>query len=299
MHMEIGDNRVSTVMGYFRSELAGIYSPEEINLFIFYSFEAFLGYKSKADMVLRAAETVSESELLKLNFAVRDLKKQKPIQYILGRTEFYSLPFLVNESVLIPRPETEELVDLIIRQTRNETIRILDIGTGSGCIPVALKKNMPQADVVSLDISIAAIAVANENALLNDVAVKFILWDILNDSFTWQEGVFELIVSNPPYIKISEGSKMEANVLEYEPHLALFVGDDDALIFYRKIIDFAKKYLCPGGKIYFEINEVLGKDVVHLLEASGYSRVEMYKDINGRDRMVSAVQALRPVLYEI
>jgi len=288
--MKIGDNRVSTVIDFFRSEINGLYEPEEISLFIYFCFEAFLGYKNKADLVLRRAETISESELLKFNFAIKDLKKYKPIQYILGKTEFYALPFRINDHVLIPRPETEELVDLIIRQNSGRKIRILDIGTGSGCIPIALKRNLPESEVFSLDISIAAIALANENAVLNNVPVTFVLWDILNESFTWQEGKFDLIVSNPPYIRNSERAGMEANVLQYEPHLALFVDDDDALLFYRKIIAFAKDNLGAGGKLYFEINEAFGSEVVSLLKENGYSEMELLKDINGRERMVSALK---------
>ncbi len=290
MYMKIGDNRVSTVKAFFRAELTDLYTTEEVNLFLFFCFESFLGYKNKMDLVLRADENLTESELLKFNSAVKDLKKHKPIQYILGRTEFYALPFQVNEHVLIPRPETEELVDLIIRQDSGGKMRLLDIGTGSGCIPIALKKNLPQAEVLSLDISIAAIDLANENAAINNVSVTFVLWDILDDSFIWKDGVFDLIVSNPPYVRLSESAGMDANVLHYEPHLALFVEDEDALLFYRNIIRFSKKHLNTGGKLYFEINEVFGAEVVSLLKAAGYSDVILNKDINGRDRIVSAIK---------
>lgn len=287
----MGDNRVGTVISFFRSELNGLYESEEISLFIYYCFEAFLGFKSKAELVLRTAETMTESELLKFNFAISDLKKHMPIQYILGTTEFYGLPFKVNEAVLIPRPETEELVDLIIRQNQGQALRILDIGTGSGCIPVSLKKNLTLAELTSLDISISAIALANENAEMNGVQVKFILWDILDDSHVWQGGTFDLVVSNPPYIRYSERHAMEANVIQYEPHLALFVQDSEALKFYRQIIHFSRLNLRPGGKLYFEINEAFGREVVALLHAASYTEVVLHTDINGRDRMVSALKA--------
>jgi release factor glutamine methyltransferase len=217
------------------------------------------------------------------------LKKEKPIQYILGETEFYGLPFLVNENTLIPRPETEELVEWILESTKyeeqNTKLNVLDIGTGSGCIAISLAKNLPSAQVSAIDVSEKALATAHKNAKINKVDVNFILKNILETESLDEK--YDVIVSNPPYVRNLEKEEIKPNVLEYEPHLALFVEDNDALLFYRKIAALAKKNLSENGKLYFEINQYLGKETVRLLEGMDFKNVILKKDVYGNDRMIS------------
>jgi len=271
----------------FLQELSSWYDEKEIESFFYLVLENF-HQKKRIDLALNPELTMDAKQLLHWESIVEELKKQKPIQYILGETEFYGLRFLVNENVLIPRPETEELVDLIIanhlkiQQTNN--LKILDIGTGSGCIPISLKKNLPNAEVFALDVSEKALATAQQNAALNEVEVLFILKDILQTNDLEQQ--FDIIVSNPPYVRNLEKVEINPNVLEYEPHLALFVEDNDALLFYRKIAQLAKKNLMPDGKLYFEINQYLGKETVQLLEDLDFKNIELKKDIYGNDRMI-------------
>ena len=296
--MKIPSNRVSSVIKYYREQLSGIYDKEEIENFILYSFEAFMGF-NRTDLVMRANETMSESMLLKFNFAVKDLKKRKPIQYILGYTIFYGLKIKVDERVLIPRQETEELVSLVIKDqeariktqesvpgSQDNGIRILDIGTGSGCIPIALKKNLPSAQVDALDVSQGALELAKENAIANDAAVRFIHTDILDPAAAGKVGKYNVIVSNPPYVLHSEKETMHANVLENEPHLALFVNDEDPLLFYRVIMSLAKTNLDPAGELYFEINEQQGDALLKLAGEMGFSKVQLVKDINSKNRIL-------------
>lgn len=213
----------------------------------------------------------------------------KPIQYILEEAWFYRLRFKVNANVLIPRDETEELVDLIIRTEQGKGLqkkRLLDIGTGSGCIAIALKKNLPLFDVSALDVSAAALAVAQENAESNAADVNFIQADIL----TYQSAErYDIIVSNPPYVKNDERPDMHQNVLAYEPHTALFVSDEDPLIFYRAIAEFALNNLVKGGRLYFEINEYLGREMVALMEEKGFSDIQLIHDLQQKPRMLSCV----------
>jgi release factor glutamine methyltransferase len=286
--MRIPSNKVSDVVVFFRSELGGLYEKEELELFIWFCFQEYLGFRNKTELVTRSSETMSESELLRFNFAVKDLKKHKPIQYILGKTEFYGLPFVVNEHVLIPRPETEELVDLIIRENTGTGIRILDIGTGSGCIPISLKKNLPLAELHALDISLRALEMAERNARLNQVDVHFMFRDILQGDPLWEGGRFDVLVSNPPYIRPSEKKEMQANVLDYEPGLALFAEKNDPLQFYKAILIFARQALSPSGKLYVEINQAFGKELVDLYRKSGYSEIRLIRDMNGKDRILAA-----------
>ena len=230
---------------------------------------------------------------------VTELKKEIPIQYLLGNTEFYGLPFIVNENVLIPRPETEELVDWIITEEKKierfkdrkaqglQDLKILDIGTGSGCIAISLAKNIPNAQVFAIDVSTEALKVAKLNAEQNQVEVTFLEKDILQTEILLEQ--FDIIVSNPPYVRNLEKQEIKANVLENEPHLALFVDDFDALIFYRKIALLATKNFNSGGQLFFEINQYLGKEMVDLLNELGFEDVELRKDIYGNDRMTRAV----------
>lgn len=274
----------------FLQELSSVYDEKEIESFFYLVFENF-HHKKRIDLALNPEMEMDALQLLRWESVLAELKKQKPIQYILGETEFYGLPFLVNENVLIPRPETEELVELILadegKGKREEgKIRILDIGTGSGCIPIALKKNLPNAEIYAIDVSEKALATAQTNATLNKVEVHFMLKNILETDDLEQS--FDIIVSNPPYVRNLEKEEIKPNVLAFEPHLALFVEDDDALLFYRKITELALKNLTPNGKLYFEINQYLGKETVDLVESFGFRKVQLIKDIYGNDRIISA-----------
>ena len=302
--MRIASNKIKDVVRFFREELNGVYEKEEIETFIIFCFEEFLNLK-KVEIILRDNETMSESDLLKFNFAIKDLKQHKPIQYILGKADFYGLKLKVNEHVLIPRPETEELVHFIIKENQESSqlssqilhlkskishlisqISILDIGTGSGCIPIALKKNIPAAKVYALDISEKALNVAKQNAEMNDVEIEFFQYDILSLDSALQTPNYDIIVSNPPYICFSEKEQMEKNVLNYEPHIALFVNDNDPLMFYKVIVDFALKRLNPNGKLYFEINQIYGLETKQMLESTGFKNVELIKDLNNNNRIL-------------
>ena len=274
---------------HFIQELSSIYEEGEAESFFYLILEAKLQLK-RIDLALQPDLTFSEAELVVWNSILEDLKKEIPIQYLLGKTNFYGLDFEVNENVLIPRPETEELVEWILEDcgkidTTSEC-SILDIGTGSGCIPISLKKQLPQAKVSAIDVSEKALEVAKGNAKLNGVEVNFILQNILETANLLES--YDVIVSNPPYVRNLEKQEIKNNVLEYEPHLALFVADDDALIFYRKIGTLALKSLRPNGKLFFEINQYLGKETVDLLKDLGFQNVELRKDIYGNDRMILA-----------
>jgi release factor glutamine methyltransferase len=284
--MKIASNKISDVVRFFKEGLTSLYEKEELESIMAYCFESYLGFK-RSDIAMKGSETMSESELLKFNFAIKDLKKYKPIQYILGEADFYKLKLKVNEHVLIPRPETEELVDLIIKENKStKSLSILDIGTGSGCIPIALKKNIPSAIVSAIDISEEALKIAKENAILNGVVVDFFQQNILTPDFSLPISAFDIIVSNPPYICISEKESMQQNVLDFEPHLALFVYDSDPLLFYKAIADFALKNLRPNGKIYFEINQTLGSETKYMLENKGFKNVELLKDLSNNNRIL-------------
>ena len=238
----------------FKKELFPTYDEQEIDSFFYLVLESFHN-KKRIDLALNPEMEMDALQLLRWESVLAGLQKQKPIQYILGETEFYGLPFLVNENTLIPRQETEELVELILSNTKSVPVKILDIGTGSGCIAVSLAKNLPNAEVFAIDVSEKALATAKKNAEINTTEVTFLLKNILETEDLEQQ--FDCIVSNPPYVRNLEKAEIKPNVLEYEPHLALFVEDADALLFYRKIAQLAKKNLNPNGKLYFEINQYL------------------------------------------
>lgn len=284
----------------FLHALSSLYDEKEIESFFYLTLEK-LHQKKRIDLALQPDLAMDETQFSQWETVLAELKTHKPIQYILGETEFYGLPFLVNENVLIPRPETEELVQLILddlsirAQSRSENITILDIGTGSGCIPISLKKNLPSAEVFAIDVSKNALEVAQKNAEINRVEVNFIEANILlTDSLVLPTRnsqlatLFDIIVSNPPYVRNLEKAEINPNVLEFEPHLALFVEDNDALLFYRKITELAKNHLSENGKLYFEINQYLGKETVVLVESYGFNNVQLIKDIYGNDRMISS-----------
>lgn len=228
-------------------------------------------------------------------FAIlNELKTGKPIQYILGETEFYGLSFKVNPAVLIPRPETEELVDWLLSDQKkadnsSEDLKIIDIGTGSACIPICIKKEMPFADVYGLDISLEALKTAQENAINNQTELTLIQDSILNPiNEKLINTKYSIIISNPPYVMSTEKSEMMSNVLDYEPHLALFVPDNDPLIFYRAIADYALQHLKNEGFLYLEINEHLGNETLELLKERGFINFELRQDLRGKDRMIRA-----------
>jgi release factor glutamine methyltransferase len=317
----------------FIKELSSLYDDKEMESFFYLILENFHQIK-RIDLALNPEMRMNDKQLLHWESILSDLKKQKPIQYILGETEFYGLPFLVNENTLIPRPETEELVELIIKQNSkseippepkvngaklNSKLKILDIGTGSGCIAISLVKNISNVEVYAIDISEEALETAKKNAQINQVEIHFIQADILKinnleqlptsnsqlptSNFHLPTSVFQLpssnfhlpttfdiIVSNPPYVRILEKQEINPNVLEYEPHLALFVEDDDALLFYRKIAQLALKSLTPNGKLYFEINQYLGIETLELIKSFGFKNVVLHKDIYGNDRMIEGTR---------
>jgi len=273
----------------FTDKLSELYPQTEIDSFFFLLIEEYLGFE-RIDTVLKSAFEISQEQFNLLESATNRLQKEEPIQYILGKTEFYGLPFFVNEHVLIPRPETEELIEWIIEKVTSTSLsdqnNILDIGTGSGCIPITLKKKLSKANITSIDVSEIAIEVAIKNAELNNVEINFIHQDILNTSELHQK--FGVIVSNPPYVRELEKEEIKNNVLENEPHLALFVEDHNPLLFYDKIADLAKEFLLENGLLFFEINQYLGKETVELLQTKGYKNIELKKDLFGNDRMILA-----------
>lgn len=232
--------------------------------------------------------SVSTEEAAKMTELCNELMTGKPLQYILGETEFYNCRIKVTPDVLIPRPETEELTDLIIKCNHSYGGAIIDFGTGSGCIAVALAANLKEARVTATDLSLAALNVAMENALINNTIVDFRQDDILNPSCGLPTA--GIIVSNPPYVRYSEKKLMHLNVLGFEPHQALFVPDDDPLLFYRALLNIANEILLPGGRVYFEINEAFGKEMADLLGSFGYSGIEIIKDLNGKDRFATGLR---------
>jgi release factor glutamine methyltransferase len=272
---------------YFIQELTPLYDAGEAESFFYLTLEAKHQLK-RVDLALQPDLAFSESELKIWSFILEQLKKEIPIQYILGVTHFYGLEFEVNSAVLIPRPETEELVDWIVQKSKiknqKSKIKILDIGTGSGCIAIALAKNLPNAQVFALDVSEKALATAKTNAENNQVQLAFIHQSILETLDLGQQ--FDVIVSNPPYVRELEKQEIKKNVLDNEPHLALFVDDNDALIFYRKIAQLAQKNLNPQGQLYFEINQYLGQEMLDLLQELGFKNSELRQDIYGNDRMI-------------
>ena len=272
---------------HFFESLKGIHDENEVESFFFILTE-YLHNLKRIDLALNPSFEISEAEVQKWESIISELKTEKPIQYIIGETWFYDSKFYVNEHTLIPRPETEELVDWIVatekKNDKKEKLTILDIGTGTGCIPISLKKNIPQAEVSAIDVSEEALKVAQKNALENKVAINFILQNILEIEDLKQQ--FDIIVSNPPYVRNMEKQEIKKNVLAFEPHLALFVEDNDALLFYRKIAQLALKSLTPNGLLFFEINQYLGKETVELLENLGFKNIELKKDIYGNDRMI-------------
>ncbi|WP_299097814.1 peptide chain release factor N(5)-glutamine methyltransferase [uncultured Winogradskyella sp.] len=294
----------------FHKELNQIYGKDEVASFFYLGLEHHLNV-ARIQLQLEPEFTLSKTEADFFFEILEGLKQQKPIQYLLGETEFYGLQFKVNDNVLIPRPETEELVDWILKSYEsrvissepsnlkssivNRQLKILDIGTGSGCIAISLAKHLPEAQVFAVDISESALEIAKENADSNGVEIKFIKADILESSL-WedvalrQKGSFDIIVSNPPYVRELEKQEIKPNVLNNEPHLALFVENDNPLIFYKSITDFAVDKLKSNGSLYFEINQYLGQETKQLLVDAEFKAVELREDLNGNDRMLKGTK---------
>lgn len=271
----------------FVEKLLPLYDVLEAESFFYITLEDFHQMK-RIDLALNPTFVFSEEDLAKWNSVLEKLEKEIPIQYILGNAHFYGLEFEVNENTLIPRPETEELVEWIIKNNSKiegfKDLKILDIGTGSGCIAISLAKNLPHAKVFAIDVSEKALETAKRNALKNETEVTFLLKNILETEDLEQQ--FDIIVSNPPYVRNLEKEEIKKNVLDYEPHLALFVEDNNALIFYRKISELAQKNLNENGQLYFEINQYLGTEMIDLLEVKNFKNIELRKDIYENDRMI-------------
>ncbi|MEM5566460.1 peptide chain release factor N(5)-glutamine methyltransferase [Psychroserpens sp. AS72] len=285
------------ILNIYHKELDNLFGNEEVNSFFNILIEHYLDLK-RIHLVLEPEYVITKEEEQPLFEALAQLKLQKPIQYILGETEFYGLPFKVNEHTLIPRPETEELVDWIINnhserseesQLEESQLKILDIGTGTGCIAISLAKHLKKAKVSALDVSEDALKIAKQNAKLNEVDVEFIHDNILDSRHA--EGVsashyYDVIVSNPPYVRNLEKAEIQPNVLENEPHLALFVEDENPLQFYKAICEFAQLNLKDNGTLFFEINEYLGKEMIELMTKFNFKDIELKKDMFGKDRMI-------------
>ncbi|MDO4783205.1 MAG: peptide chain release factor N(5)-glutamine methyltransferase [Capnocytophaga felis] len=279
--------KIKDLKDYLFQNLDFLYLKEEIQVFYFMLLDFYGGF-SKTDILLNPEAELEKSLEISILNAISDLKSEKPIQYILGETEFFSNHFFVDENVLIPRQETEELVDWILSETpHNEAINILDIGCGSGCISVSLAKALPNANVTALDISEKAISIAQKNAIENNSKIHFIQQNILATDFLTEK--YDIIVSNPPYVRELEKKEIQNNVLNYEPHLALFVPDDNALIFYEKIAELAKNSLTEKGKLFFEINQYLGDEMIEMLKKKGFSEIELRNDLLQNPRMIKAI----------
>tara|TARA_X000000368_G_C23058364_1_gene725285 strand:- start:8742 stop:9575 length:834 start_codon:yes stop_codon:yes gene_type:complete len=272
--------KVSNIIPYFRKELSAIFNDREVLNWAYLSIEYLLGY-NRSECIIHSEKSIDIRVSDKLKNIITDLKTNKPFQYILGETYFYGLKIIINMHTLIPRPETEELVEWVLKENFNSA---LDIGTGSGCIAIALAK-YSNADVSAIDISEQALKVAKENEILNSVQVNWSQQDILEVKSLAK---VDLFVSNPPYVLNSEKERMQKNILEYEPHLALFVPDNDPLIFYKKIADIATESLTAGGKLFFEINEYFANELIAILTQIGFVDIQLKKDINDRDRMIKA-----------
>lgn len=287
--MRVAGNKLKHLVDFYHSELTPIYETGEIEALLGITVNHVLGF-SKTEILQKKEENINQSDLLKLYDYCKELKKHIPLQYLLGETLFYNLKFKVNEQVLIPRPETEELMELILKEA-SAPKSILDIGTGSGCIPVVLKKNLPKASVFACDISASALEVANKNAVLNHTEVLFFEANVLLPGKIEEKSktTFDIIVSNPPYIKISEKMQMEKQVLEHEPHLALFVEDADEIIFYKKIIDLCDTCLNAKGMLYFELNPLTAEAVkAYALTSQLFSGVDVMMDMSGVKRFMKA-----------
>jgi release factor glutamine methyltransferase len=288
--MKVRSNKIKDILDYYYSQLNILYDQLELEAIVKTVFEHYLGIK-RNEINLRLNENINQSDLIKIYDCCEALKTGKPVQYVLNESWFYKCRLYVNEKVLIPRPETEELVTIIVKENP-DTISLLDIGTGSGCIPVAVKCVLSHAEVSACDIDKDALLVAKKNAELNNVNVNYFETNVLEES-RWQDikGKYEVIVSNPPYIKHSEAKTLHKNVIDFEPHKALFVDGDDDIIFYKRIIDLCKHKLKAKGRLYFEMNPLTASMVHDYAIHSGlFSEVEMIHDMSGSQRFLKAIR---------
>jgi release factor glutamine methyltransferase len=290
--IEFGSNKIGSIKEYYTRALSPLYGKEEADAITFLVFEHILGYK-RHQVTIKSDEPLNESTIVEFVHTLKRLKKHEPVQYIFGKTWFRGLELKVNSHVLIPRPETEELVEQIIDEcSRFSSPRLLDLCTGSGCIALALKAEIRNSTVYALDVSEDALLVTEENSKNNDLPLTILKEDVLS----WQPdrsltGSFDIVVSNPPYIPHSEAAAMKENVLHYEPELALFVKEEDPLIFYERISALAMELLKHGGYLFFEINERFGKAVAEAMIHKGFSETTIVKDMNGKDRIVKGLKA--------
>ena len=273
-------------------ELKNVYNNDELNNIIDLVLEHITGLP-RMEQVKSKVAYLTCTQLEDIDSITDRLKRNEPVQYVLGEAWFYGMKFKVNKNVLIPRPETEELVEWVVKDNIQQSMlnvqcSIIDIGTGSGCIPITLKKKLPNVDVSAIDVCSEALFTATENAIALEAEVNFTLLDFLDEE-KWKElGQYDIIVSNPPYVKQSEKEAMHERVKEFEPHLALFVPDNDALRFYKKLADFSWLHLKDQGSLFVEINEALGESVISLFKEKGFATIELTKDMQGKDRMVKA-----------
>lgn len=273
------------IKNIFHRELDALYPKEEVGSFFAMLIEDYLGLE-RFVLALEPDLVISKEEETPLFEALSRLKLQEPIQHILGKTHFMEMDFIVTQHVLIPRPETEELVRWILKEykgSQSQGLKIMDIGTGSGCIAISLAKHFTNAAIYALDISEEALKVARKNAALNEVDVSFVQNDIFKLAL---ESDFDIIVANPPYVREKEKNEIQKNVLDHEPSQALFVSNEDPLVYYKRITALASKHLKEGGSLFFEINQYLGKETKQLLKSHNFSEIELRKDMFGNDRML-------------
>jgi len=284
--VKVKSNKIKDIRDHYYNELKKTFPPHEAQSMLEIIIEDLVQI-SKMKIMLHPETRISESELLKVHFACKELKNHKPVQYITGKTNFYGLDLEVDKNVLIPRPETEELVEWILSEiTIEENLSILDIGTGSGAIALSIKSKRESFNIAASDISKEALHVAKKNADSLGLSIQLIEADIL-DKNSWSGfPEYDLIVSNPPYITDAEKAQMQANVLGYEPHQALFVADEDPLLFYRIILEFSERHLKKGGKVYFEINENFGAEMISLFEDFNFIDIILKNDLSDRNRMI-------------
>lgn len=289
VNMFVIENTVSAIKSYMQERLLGFYSEREIHYF----FKKAICQRLKltdAEFLLASQNRLSESDLLFFRSIVKRLQDKEPFQYILGETWFYDLLFKIDKRALIPRPETEELVDLIIKDAKEiSDLKIVDLCSGSGCISISLAKNLNIKAVYGVELSQEAIDLAKKNAVLNHVSVSFLNGNVLeNLPLEIEKKSVDIIVSNPPYIPLRDKEKMEKNVLDFEPHMALFVSDENPLVFYKAIAEHGLNILKDNGLIYLEIHENYGEETKRMLESKGFKKVEIIHDLQGKDRMIKA-----------
>jgi len=285
--MSVNIQTIKDIRFFLSKELSKIYHEPELSALCTVIIKSVTGY-SRFLQLYKTESQVNAEQAERIVNICKELLTGIPLQYVLGETYFYGCIIRVNQSVLIPRPETEELVDLIIRENKGYKNNIIDFGTGSGCIAIALAMNLKESSVTGIDISGDAIKIARQNAQLNEVSLSFITGDIFNFRLSSVEKA-NIIVSNPPYVRHSEKSLMRNNVLDFEPHIALFVPDNNPLMYYKSILNIAEEILLPEGRLYFEINEAFGESMVNLLTEFGYSDIKIINDINNKERIIKAI----------